>query len=138
MPQSIREVMTEQPVVCPADTTIEDAARMMRDRNIGDVLVAKGKELCGIVTDRDLVVRGMAEGKAGTSPLGDLCSRELVTLGPDDAIPDAVELVRQRSIRRLPVVEGGTPIGVVSLGDLAVDRDETSVLAGISAAPANH
>lgn len=137
MPQSIREVMTEQPVVCPADATLVEAARLMRDRDIGDVLVQKGDELCGIVTDRDLVVRGLADDRTGSSPLGDLCSNELVALGPDDAVQDAVALMRDRSIRRLPIVDDGKAIGVVSLGDLAVGRDETSVLAGISAAPAN-
>ena len=136
MAQHIRDVMTPDPVVLTASSDLREAAQAMRDRDIGDVLVSKDGQLCGMVTDRDMVVRGLAEGRTDAR-LGDVCSRELVTLAPDDAIEDAVRLMSQHAVRRLPVVENGNAVGMVSIGDLAVERDRNSALADISAAPAN-
>jgi CBS domain-containing protein len=143
MPQSskqakINTVMTEPPVTAASSETIAQAARKMRDAGIGDVIVLEGSQVCGIVTDRDLVIRGIAEGRQpDETPIADVCSRELTTVTPDDTIDHAVSLMRDRAIRRLPVVEDGRPVGVVSLGDLAVERDPKSALGQISAAPAN-
>jgi CBS domain-containing protein len=136
MAQSIREVMTPDPVTLPATATLEEAARCMKDEDIGDVLVVDNGVLRGIVTDRDIVIRGLAEGRA-SARLGDICSSELVALLPDDSVDDAVRLMREHAVRRLPVVEDGKPVGMVSIGDLAVERDRESALADISAAPAN-
>ncbi len=137
MATSIRDVMTPNPEVLPAATSLEDAARCMRERNIGDVLVADETGLCGLVTDRDIVVRGLAGGKWSVE-LGDICSRDLVTVSPDESIDDAIGVMSWHAVRRLPVVEDGRAIGMVSIGDLAVERDRNSALADISAAPANH
>ncbi len=138
MTQSIREVMTANPTAYPATTSIADAARAMRDSDIGDVLVETNGDLCGIVTDRDIVVRAAAEDRdLSQTNLGDICSRELVTLGPDDSVEDAIRLMRDKALRRLPICDGGQTVGVVSLGDLAIERDRDSALADISAAPAN-
>jgi len=130
--------MTSNPVICPVSSTVVDAARAMRDRDVGNVLVTAGDELRGIVTDRDLVVRGIAEGGdiSGTT-LDHLISDDLVTVRPDDDVQQAVTLMRERSIRRLPVVDQGRPVGVVSIGDLAIERDSDSALADISAAQPN-
>lgn len=138
MAQYVREVMTQRPVTLQTSDTITAAARTMRDANIGDVVVVENGQVCGIVTDRDIVVRALAEGRdpARTS-VGDICSRELTTLSPQSAIADAVAVMRDKAIRRLPVVEGGRPVGIVTLGDLAVERDPDSALGGISAAPPN-
>jgi CBS domain-containing protein len=138
MAQYVREVMTQKPVTLQTSDTITAAARTMRDANIGDVVVVENGQVCGIVTDRDIVVRALAEGRdpARTS-VGDICSRELTTLSPQSAIADAVAVMRDKAIRRLPVVEGGRPVGIVTLGDLAVERDPDSALGGISAAPPN-
>lgn len=138
MAQSIREVMTPDPVTLQKTATIGDAAQAMKRSDIGDVLVVDGDTLCGIVTDRDIVVRAVAEGKdPGQTKLGEICSQDVATLSPDDSVGDAVNTVRDRSIRRIPVIENGKPVGVVSLGDLAMERDPESALAEVSAAAPN-
>lgn len=138
MAQNIRDVMTAHPVALPATSSVVDAARAMRDSNIGDVIVVDDSRVCGIVTDRDITVRGVAEGRdISRLKLEDICSRVLTTLSPTDSVDDAVRLMREKAIRRLPVIEGGKPVGIVSLGDLAVTQDPHSALGNISAAPAN-
>jgi CBS domain-containing protein len=137
MAQTVREIMSD-PVTCPADTTVIEAARRMRDDDIGDVIVESNGTLRGIVTDRDIVVRVVAEGEDPQSCiLLDICSGELVTVTPDTALDDAVRQMREHAIRRVIVAEGERPVGVVSIGDLAIERDESSALADISAAPGN-
>ena len=108
----------------------------MKESDIGDVLVSDDGKLCGVVTDRDIVVRGLAEGRA-SARLGDICSRELVTVPPDGEVDEAARLMSEHALRRLPVTDHGRPVGMVSIGDLAVEMDRDSVLADISAAPAN-
>ncbi|MFF2145117.1 CBS domain-containing protein [Kitasatospora sp. NPDC058190] len=117
---------------------MRDAARWMRDTAIGDVLVSDDGQLCGLVTDRDLVVRVLAEGKDPDSTnVGDVCSCELVSVAPDDDVQHAVDLMRRHALRRLPVLDDGQAVGIVSLGDLAMDRDPGSALAAISDAAPN-
>lgn len=101
-------------------------------------LIVQGGMLTGIVTDRDLVVRAIAEGRDATSTLGDIVSSEVVSITPTDSADDAIRLMRERALRRVPVVEDGRPVGIVSLGDLAGERDPRSVLGEISTAPPNH
>ena len=138
MAQSIRDVMSANPITLPVASTVSEAARTMREANIGDIIVLEGDQLYGIVTDRDIVVRTVAEGRdPETATLGDICSREMTTLSPTDIVEDAVRLMRDKAIRRVPVIENGTPIGIVSLGDLAVSQDLHSTLGHISAAPPN-
>lgn len=139
MAETIEEVMTRNPTALSASMTIGDAARTMRERDIGDVIVLDGDSaLCGIVTDRDIVVRAVAEDRNPSDVhLGDICSRELTTIEPSASVKDAVKIMREKALRRLPVVENNRPVGIVSLGDLAVERDPGSTLADISAAPAN-
>ena len=135
MAQSIRDVITQDVVALPTDATIVDAAEAMRERDIGDVLVVDGERLTGMVTDRDIVIRAIAEQRSPTdTTLGELASKELTTLSPDDSVEDAIALVRGKAIRRIPVVEDGRPVGIVSIGDLAVERDSDSALADISIA----
>lgn len=135
---SIRDVMTPEPVTVATTTTLELAARHMRDAGIGNVIVLEGEQITGILTDRDIVVRAVAEGwDPSQTPVGDVASRELTTISPDETVDAAVALMRERSIRRLPVVESGRPVGIVSLGDLALERDPDSCLGEISAAPPN-
>ena len=138
MAQYLREIMTQKPVTVQATDTVVAAARSMRDGNIGDVVVVDNGQIQGILTDRDIVVRALAEGRdPARTTVGEICSRELTTLSPNDAIGDAEKTMRARAIRRLPVVEGGRPVGIVSLGDLAVEKNPESTLGGISAAPPN-
>jgi CBS domain-containing protein len=138
MAQYLREIMTQKPVTVQVTDTVVAAARSMRDGNIGDVVVVDNDQIQGILTDRDIVVRALAEGRdPARTTVGEICSRELTTLSPNDAIGEAEKTMRARAIRRLPVVEGGRPVGIVSLGDLAVERNPDSTLGGISAAPPN-
>lgn len=134
MPQKISEVMTPKPIALPLDATLAEAARIMRDQGIGDVLVMSDGRLCGMVTDRDIVVRGVAESRnAMVTPIGEICTAELATVRPDDDVDIAVRLMRGRAIRRLPVVDAGRPVGIVSIGDLATGSRERSFLAGLTA-----
>jgi CBS domain-containing protein len=138
MTRYLRDIMTQKPVTVQATDTVTAAARSMRDGNIGDVVVLDEDRIQGILTDRDIVVRALAEGRdPARTTAGEICSRELTTLSPADGIEEAVKIMRAKAIRRLPVVEAGRPVGIVSLGDLAVERDPESVLGGISAAPPN-
>src|SRR5947209_18132590 len=137
MAQQIREVMTPNPVSLPGTASVREAARAMQDGDIGDVIVLENNRVCGIVTDRDIVVRTVAEAQdPAITTLADICSHRLLVVAPTDSLEEAVRLMRAHAIRRLPVVEeGGKAVGIVSLGDLAVERDPGSALGGISAAP---
>jgi CBS domain-containing protein len=136
MGQQVKEVMTERPVTLDRDASLAEAARLMRDQGIGDVIVVDGDDAEGIVTDRDIVIRGVAEGAdPERTRLGQVISAELVSVAPDDSVERAIQLMREMAVRRLPVLEGGKPVGVLSLGDLAVARDGDSVLADISEEP---
>jgi CBS domain-containing protein len=135
MAQFVKEVMTPDPVSLAPDATAAEAARQMRDNDTGAILIADGGTLQGIVTDRDIVVRCVADrGDISSATLADACSPELVTVSPDTEIREAARIMADRAVRRLPVVEDGRPVGIVSLGDLAVEQDPESALGGISAA----
>jgi CBS domain-containing protein len=100
------------------------------------VLVTEDDHLRGLVTDRDIVVRAVAAGRdMTTTTVSEVCSAELFTVTPAEDAEAAVRLMREHAVRRVPVVDGDRPVGVVSIGDMAVERDEHSVLADISAQP---
>jgi CBS domain-containing protein len=135
---NVREVMTPNPIVLNHDASAQEAARRMRDAGVGGILVQAEGELLGIVTDRDIVVRVVADGKAPEqTKLADCCSDQLHTLAPDLDAGEAVQAMRAFAVRRIPVVEHGKPVGIVSIGDLAMSRDAHSALADISATPPN-
>ena len=145
MAQSIRDVMTSNPTTCDHTAPVTEAAKAMRDKGIGNVVVTKDGTPCGIVTDRDIVVKAVADGRnPGDCTLDDVCSHELVSVAPDDTVDHAVELMREKAIRRLAVMEGGKLTGMVSLGDLAIEGggehalDDDSALADISASSPNN
>lgn len=135
MAQKLRDMMTTTVDTVEPTTTIQQAAEMMRRDDVGDVLVAENGQLRGIVTDRDIVIRALAQGMGMDTAVSQICTTDLEMLGPDDETTKAVETMRRRNIRRLPVVEGGRAVGIISLGDLAMERDEQSALADISSAP---
>lgn len=139
MAQAIRDIMTQDLKTCPSDTTLDEAARSMRDADVGDVIVLKDDgTMCGVVTDRDITVRAVAERRDPSSvTLEDVCSHDVVSVTPDTDAEEAARLMRERAVRRLPVMEDGKPVGIVSIGDLAIERDPDSALADISAAPGN-
>jgi CBS domain-containing protein len=101
----------------------------MRDWGIGAVLVVNDQALYGLVTDRDLVVRAVAESKGPDEPVGPLSSGDLIAVHADDDTAVAERLMRQHAVHRLPVIEDGQVAGVVSLGDLALPDDPASSLA---------
>ena len=139
MGNTIQDVMTKEPVICDATTVLTEAAELMRDRDIGDVLVERDGTFCGLVTDRDIVVRGVADGKDPNSTrIGDISSRDPVTTSPSTPVEDVIKLMRDRALRRMPVLENGKAVGIVSLGDLAIEGDGESALADISAAEPNN
>src|SRR3954465_15868511 len=134
MSQSIREVMTEDVVVMPTSATLAEAGREMRERDIGNVIVLEDDTVAGILTDRDIVIRAVADDHSpGETTVGEIATRDPETLRPDDTVEDAIRIMRDKAVRRLPIVEDGRPIGIVSIGDLAVERDTDSALADISA-----
>jgi CBS domain-containing protein len=138
MGQAVKELMTTDLVTRPGSTSLQDGARLMRDRDIGDILVTDGDRLQGIVTDRDIVVRCVADGgDVSRVTLADACSPEMVSVTPDTEVSEAARIMGDRAIRRLPVVEDGRPVGVISLGDLAVEHAPDSALGGISSAKPN-
>jgi CBS domain-containing protein len=129
--------MTKNPVAIPLEAMLTEAARIMRERGIGNVLVTSNGHLCGMLTDRDIVVRAVADERdLRQTPVSEVCSAEIVTVGPDADTAAAVELMRSRAVRRVPVVERGRPVGIVTMGDLAT-HDDTSPLSAISKAPPN-
>jgi PPOX class probable F420-dependent enzyme len=141
MTRRVRDVMSPGAVAVEPMTTLERAARVMREQNVGDVLVVYDCDLFGLLTDRDIVIRAVAEGRdPHTTAAGSVCTRPpVVTLDPEDTTDHAVELMRKHAVRRLPVVErGGCPVGMVSLGDLATSEDPHSALSDISRADPNH
>ena len=134
----LHDLMTRQLVTCPASTPVQTAARMMRDQDIGDVLIERDGELVGILTDRDIVVRGVADRTDITDMcVGDICSGDLRTVEPDADVGDVIRMMEENALRRVPVVEGRRPVGIVTLGDLAMHRDQQSALGQISSAPPN-
>lgn len=140
MAQQIQDVMTKDIHTVRRDAILRDAVKLMRDRQIGDVLVTdEDGSLCGIITDRDVVVRADAEARdLDATRVEDICTRDLTQVSPDAPVDEAIKLMRERAIRRIPVVRDGVPVGIVSIGDLAQNRDPRSALADISAAPPNN
>lgn len=140
MSQTISQVMTPDPWTVQENAPIQDAARIMRDADIGDVIVLRDDEsVCGIVTDRDLVVRGLAGGAdPAKMKMADVCRHEVVSISSGDPVDQALPLMREHNIRRLPVIDGSRLVGIVTLGDLSIDRDPNSALADISKSPPNN
>ena len=137
---TVREAMTKNPAKLSRSATVAEAAQCMAERDIGTVLVEDVSGLVGLVTDRDIVVRAIARGRdpEGT-PLTEICSEPLMTVGPDEDVDRVIQIMREKAVRRVPVVDAGQrAVGILSLGDLARDRDPRSALGQISSAPPNH
>jgi CBS domain-containing protein len=139
MTQKIRDLMGQkQLVTVDRDDPILKAAQRMKDADVGDVIVKDGTGMVGILTDRDIVVRALAEGlEPAVTTVDRICSKDLATLSPDDEVDHAIALMRKKAVRRVPIVQDGQPVGILSIGDLAQERDPRSALAGISAAQSN-
>ena len=121
----IKDLMTENPSSCERGTPVAEAAKVMARENVGSVPVVEGGRLVGVVTDRDLVVRLLAEGRDPQSTtVGEIASSEPVTLSPDDDLDQALQLLARHQVRRLPVVEGERLVGIVAQADIARHADE--------------
>ena len=139
MAQSIREVMTADPRTVESGATVAEAAREMRDGDVGSVVVIENGKVAGIITDRDIAVRVVAQGlDPDATKVGEAATMPPVTLTVDQSVDDAIRLVREQEIRRIVVVQDDRAAGIVSLGDLANERDTDSALAEIASEPPNN
>jgi CBS domain-containing protein len=130
----VSDVMTKQVVYLPADTTLDEAARVMKEADIGDVVVTEGASLAGMLTDRDIVVRAVAErSDPASTTIGSIITREVVMIEQHSTSGEAAALMRERGIRRVLVCDNERKlVGIVSLGDLAMQLDPNSALSEIS------
>lgn len=127
--RSVKDVMTPNPRTVTPGTSVVEAAKLMTSEDVGPLPVVEGGELVGIVTDRDLVVRVIAEGRDPESTLvGDVCSSKPVTVSPDDDVSHALTLLAQHQVRRLPVAQGDRIVGIVAQADIA--REESNAAVG--------
>ncbi|MEV0004171.1 CBS domain-containing protein [Micromonospora sp. NPDC050980] len=135
----VNDVMTRQVVYLPAETPLDEAARVMKESDIGDVVVTDGATLAGVLTDRDIVVRAVAEGAdPGTTTIGSIITREVVMIEQHCTASEAAALMRERNIRRVLVCDSERKlVGIISLGDLAMQLDPRSALSDISEAAPN-
>ena len=122
---NVRDVMTSNPRTVSPNDGIQVAARIMKEEDTGVVPVVENGRAVGIVTDRDIVLRAVAEGGVDR-PVRDIASRDVVCVRPDDSTREAEKIMSERQIRRLPVVEGDRLVGIVSLGDIAVKEGKDS------------
>ncbi|KAB1915814.1 MULTISPECIES: CBS domain-containing protein [unclassified Micromonospora] len=135
----VSDVMTKQVVYLPAETPLDEAARVMKESDIGDVVVTDGATLAGVLTDRDIVVRAVAErADPGSTTIGSIVTREVVMIEQHCTAGEAAALMRERNIRRVLVCDSDRKlVGIVSLGDLAMQLDPNSALSDISEAAPN-
>jgi CBS domain-containing protein len=126
MAKSVKDVMTSNLATVEPDAKLTDAARIMRDEDTGVVPVLEGDRLVGTVTDRDLVIRALAEGKdAQSTTVREVASTDLVTVDPQQGLDEALRLMAQHQVRRLPVVgDDGRLLGIVSQADVARESDD--------------
>ena len=124
--KSVRDAMSGDPRSIGTSASVVEAARLMREADIGSVPVTDGEQLVGMITDRDITTRVVAEAAdLGTTSVGDVCSRDVTSVEADKDHEEAVELMARHQVRRLPVVENGGLIGLVSQADIALAGNET-------------
>ena len=128
MGKKIREVMTPAPETIQADRPASEAAKKMKETDAGMIPVMENGNLLGTVTDRDIALRVVAEGRDPQSTtVGEIASRDIVTVQPDEDLDDALQKMAKHQVRRLPVVEDGRLIGVVAQADVAREGNEQAV-----------
>lgn len=125
-----QELMTENPTCCTPEDSAQEAARLMREQDCGCLPVVtdqESKKLVGVVTDRDIATRAVAEGKPPETPVGELMSDQASCCGPNDSVDKAREIMEERQVRRVPVIdEAGCCVGMISQADLARDDSAAS------------
>jgi CBS domain-containing protein len=125
MGKKIQDLMTKNPRTVTADATIAEAAKIMRDEDTGVVPIVEGDQLVGVITDRDIAIRALAEGKDAQTNVRDIASKDLVTVDPQQDLDEALRLMAQHQVRRLPVVEeDGKLVGIVAQADVAKAGDD--------------
>jgi CBS domain-containing protein len=125
MAKSVRDAMTEDPRSIGATATVVDAARLMREEHIGSLPITDGEQLVGMITDRDITTRVVAEAAdPKVTSVGDVYSGDLVSVEPDNDLQEALQLMARHQVRRLPVVESGRLVGIVAQADIALSENE--------------
>lgn len=118
--KTVKDIMTKDCVTVTLKDNVYEVAVAMSKQDVGFVPVVDGKQLIGVVTDRDLVIRGYAEKNEGSAKVEKVMSTDVATITPDTTVDEAAKIMAKNQIRRLPVVENGNLVGVVAIGDLAV------------------
>jgi CBS domain-containing protein len=125
MAKSVRDEMTEDPRSIGASASVVEAARLMRDQHIGSLPITDDEKLVGVITDRDITTRVVAEAADPQSTsVGDVHSRDLITVEPDTDLEEALQLMARHQVRRLPVVESDRLVGIVAQADIALSENE--------------
>jgi CBS domain-containing protein len=125
MVNSVREAMTENPRSIGPSASVVEAARLMRDEHIGSLPITDGDALVGMITDRDITTRVVAQGvDLATTSVGDVFSEDLISVEPDKELEEALQLMARHQVRRLPVVENGRLVGIVAQADIALSLSE--------------
>ena len=125
MPKSVRDAMTEDPRSIGASASVVEAARLMRKEHIGSLPITDDKNLVGMITDRDITTRVVAEAAdLTTTSVGDVYSRDLISVEPEKDLEEALQLMARHQVRRLPVVENGRLVGIVAQADIALSENE--------------
>ena len=128
MAKSIRDCMTQSPETVDSSSTAVEAAQQMKKADAGMIPVVQNGKLVGTVTDRDIALRVVAEGKdPQNTTVGEFASKEIVTVEPDKDLSEALHLMARHQVRRLPVVEGDSLVGVIAQADVAQAADERQV-----------
>ena len=117
----IRELMSRDVRTVTPNQSIKDAANIMNSINVGSIPVVDNQRLVGVVTDRDIVVRSVAKGQNKNQKISDIMSTNITTVTPDTEVHEAADIMANNQIRRLPVIENGNLVGIVAIGDLAVE-----------------
>ena len=137
MTKSVRDAMTEDPRSIDASASVVEAARLMREQHIGSLPVTEGEQLVGMITDRDITTRVVAESAVPeTTSVGDVYSRDLISVGPTNDLEEALQLMARHQVRRLPVVENDRLVGMVAQADIALkEKERTGELVGAISEP---
>jgi CBS domain-containing protein len=134
MPNSIRDAMTKDPRSIGVSATVVEAARLMREEHVGSLPITDDEQLVGVITDRDITTRVVAEAaNLELTSVGDVYSRDLISVEPDKDLEEALQLMARHQVRRLPVVEHGKLVGIVAQADIALTENETKTGALVEA-----
>ena len=124
--QTVQDAMTSTPTAITPDTTVQEAARLMKTEDVGSLPIVEDGRLTCVITDRDLAIRGVAEGLDAETPVRELASKDVVTIDPQQSLEEAARLMAEHQVRRLPVVEeDGNLVGMLAQADVAQAGHDT-------------